>query len=91
VQERDALLHLTSMRRDTGYGDLSKFGRIDRSSGLQFGPSSVFSKRGDERKSARVTRVSSSSNMFAMLDSSGAAPGAEYVGSRITALARPPG
>jgi hypothetical protein len=52
---------------------------------------SVSSKRGDERESAPVTRVSSSSTMFATVDSSNATPDAKYVGSRITALTRPPG
>ena len=74
----------------TKAGDLSKFGKIDRSAGLQFGPSSVFSKRGDKRESASVTRVSSSSNMFAMLNSSEATPDAVSVGSRTAASTRPP-
>ena len=34
----------------TKAGGLSKFGKIDRSAGLQFGPSSVFSECGDERE-----------------------------------------
>ena len=34
----------------TKAGGLSKFGKIDRSGGLQFGPSSVFSECGDERE-----------------------------------------
>ena len=74
----------------TKAGDLSKFGKIDRSAGLQFGPSSVFSKRGDKRESASVTRVSSSSNMFAMLNSSEPTPDAVSVGSRTAASTRPP-
>ena len=74
----------------TKAGDLSKFGKIERSAGLQFGPGSVFSKRGDKRESASVTRVSSSSNMFAMLNSSEATPDAVSVGSRTAASTRPP-
>ena len=77
----------------TKAGDLSKFGKIERtnaSSGLQFGPTSVFSKRGDKRESTSVTRVSSSSNMFAMLNSSEATPDAVSVGSRTAASTRPP-
>jgi translation initiation factor 4G len=76
----------------TKAGDLSKFGKIERNSGsgLQFGPTSVFSKRGDKRESASVTRVSSSSNMFAMLNSSEATPDAVSVGSRTAASTRPP-
>jgi len=74
----------------TKAGDLSKFGKIDRTAGLQFGPASVFSKRGDKRESASVTRVSSSSNMFAMLNSSEATPDAASVGSRTAASTRPP-
>ena len=83
-------------RRDTGRsdygwatpGDLSKFGRVDRSAGLQFGPSSVFSKCGEKRESASVNCVSPSSNMFAMLNSSEATPDAVSVGSR-TATSTP--
>ena len=47
----------------TKAGDLSKFGKIDRSAGLQFGPSSVFSECGEERESASVTRVTTSTHM----------------------------
>ena len=47
----------------TKAGDLSKFGKIDRSAGLQFGPSSVFSECADERESASVTRVLPSMHM----------------------------
>ena len=74
----------------TKAGDLSKFGKIERNSGLQFGPGSVFSKRGEKRESASVTRVSSSSNMFAMLNSSEATPDGVSVGSRTAASTRPP-
>jgi len=74
----------------TKAGDLSKFGKIERGAGLQFGPTSVFSKRTDKRESASVTRVSSSSNMFAMLNSSEATPDAVSVGSRTAASTRPP-
>ena len=72
-------------RLPTKAGDLTKFGKIDRSAGLQFGPSSLFSKRGDKRESASVTRVSSSSSMFAMLNSSEATPDAVSVEYRTAA------
>ena len=62
------------------HGDLSKFGKIDHA-GLQFGPSSVFSKCGDKGESASVICVSPSSNVFAILNSSEATPDAVSVGS----------
>ena len=74
----------------TKAGDLSKFGKIDRSAGLQFEPSSLFSKRGDKPEFASVTRASSSSNMFAMLNSSEATPDAVSVGSHTAASTHPP-
>ena len=66
----------------TKTGDLSKFGKIERSAGLQFGPGSVFSIRGNGRGSVSATRVWPSSNMFAMLNSGGSTPDAVSVGSR---------
>jgi translation initiation factor 4G len=56
---------------------------------MQFGPSSVFSKN-EKRESASVTRASSSSNMFAALNSNEATPDAASVGSRTANSTRPP-
>ena len=68
----------TSVTRPPQTG-LSTFGKIERTSaGLQFGPTSVFSKRGEKREYASVTRISSSSNMFTMLNSSFAEPDAVF-------------
>ncbi|KAH8828422.1 hypothetical protein DL96DRAFT_1603190 [Flagelloscypha sp. PMI_526] len=54
-------------------GDLSNFGKIAKSGGapMSFGPSSVFNKKDAKRES--VSRTSSSSNMFSMLQNSEAA------------------
>jgi translation initiation factor 4G len=57
---------------------------------MQFGPSSVFSNKNDKRESASVTRTSSSSNMFAALNSNEATPDAASVGSRTANSTRPP-
>ena len=47
-------------------GDLSKFGKIDKSALMTFGPSSVFQK-GDKTKSRESTIRQGSTNMFSML------------------------
>ena len=47
-------------------GDLSKFGKIDKSAPMTFGPSSVFQK-GDKSKSRESTIRQGSQNMFSML------------------------
>ncbi|TBU40170.1 hypothetical protein BD309DRAFT_1003254 [Dichomitus squalens] len=47
-------------------GDLSKFGKIDKSAPMTFGPSSVFQK-GDKSKSRESTIRQGSTNMFSML------------------------
>ncbi|KAM5542985.1 hypothetical protein V8D89_003369 [Ganoderma adspersum] len=47
-------------------GDLSKFGKIDKSAPMTFGPSSVFQK-GDKSKSREPTIRQGSTNMFSML------------------------
>lgn len=53
-------------------GDLSNFGKISKSATgpMQFGPTSVFSSKrdGGKRDSAQLSRTSSSSNMFMMLN-----------------------
>ncbi len=48
-------------------GDLSKFGRIDKSAPMTFGPSSVFQK-GDKSKSRQSTLRQDSTNMFSLLN-----------------------
>ncbi|PVG02533.1 hypothetical protein CPB86DRAFT_587203 [Serendipita vermifera] len=72
-----------------GVGDLSNFGKIQKSNTMQFGPSSIFSKK-EKRESTSATRNSSSSNMFAALNSSEATPDAASVGSRTANSTRPP-
>lgn len=57
---------------------------------MQFGPSSVFSKKERRESTSSVTRASSSSNMFAALNSSEATPDAGSVGSRTANSTRPP-
>ena len=53
-------------RPATKAGDLSKFGKIDKSAPMTFGPSSVFQK-GDKSKSRESTIRQGSTNMFSML------------------------
>lgn len=50
-------------------GDLSNFGKISKTQPMTFGPSSVFAgkKGGAESKRESISRTSSSSNMFSML------------------------
>lgn len=50
-------------------GDLTNFGKIQKGSGaMSFGPASVFTKKGDsKRDSATLSRASSNTNMFQML------------------------
>ena len=49
-------------------GDLSNFGKINKNAALTFGPSSVFAGK-KESKRESISRTSSSSNMFSMLQS----------------------
>ena len=57
-------------------GDLSNFGKINKTQPMTFGPSSVFSgKKGAENKRETISRTNSSSNMFSMLSSQGAEAG----------------
>ena len=54
-------------------GDLSNFGKINKTQPMTFGPSSVFAgKKGAENKREAISRTNSSSNMFSMLSSQGA-------------------
>lgn len=50
-------------------GDLSNFGKIQKGGTMTFGPTSVFNKRSDssKRESANLSRASSNTNMFQML------------------------
>lgn len=61
----------SNSRPNTKAGDLSGFGKINKSSGtMTFGPSSIFSgKKADanKRDSASLSRASSNTNMFQML------------------------
>ncbi|EJD08038.1 uncharacterized protein FOMMEDRAFT_101459 [Fomitiporia mediterranea MF3/22] len=55
-------------------GDLTNFGKIQKGSTMTFGPSSVFTKKGDtKRDSASLSRASSNTNMFQMLQAAEAA------------------
>ncbi|KAL5512629.1 hypothetical protein ACEPAG_3282 [Sanghuangporus baumii] len=56
-------------------GDLTNFGKIQKGSGaMNFGPASVFTKKGDnKRDSASLSRASSNTNMFQMLQATEAA------------------
>ena len=68
-------------------GDLTQFGKISKAPGgpLTFGPSSVFAKNKDAKggREASISRTSSTSNMFAMLNSDAAAePSASGKSSR---------
>ncbi|KAL0955886.1 hypothetical protein HGRIS_002084 [Hohenbuehelia grisea] len=63
----------TASRPPPKAGDLSNFGKISKAAPMTFGPSSVFAGRGkgaDKKES--LSRVSSSSNMFSMLQNSDA-------------------
>ena len=51
-------------------GDLSNFGKINKTTAMTFGPSSVFAGENlKEGKRESISRTSSSSNMFSMLQS----------------------
>jgi len=80
----------TPAKQPAKAGDLSRFGKISKSTTMAFGPSSVFSNKNEKRESASVTRVSSSSNMFAALNSNEATPDAVSMGSRTANSTRPP-
>ncbi|KAF9784685.1 armadillo-type protein [Thelephora terrestris] len=55
-------------RPPTKAGDLSSFGKIDRSGPVVMGPSTVWAgKKDTAKRDATLTRVNSSSNMFSML------------------------
>lgn len=48
-------------------GDLSKFGQINKSTPMTFGPTSVFAGKNKEGKRDSISRTNSSQNMFSML------------------------
>lgn len=79
----------TPARQPGRAGDLSRFGKISKPTVMQFGPSSIFSK-GDKGGPSSVTGASSSSNMFAALNSNEATPDAISIGSRTANSTRPP-
>lgn len=57
-------------------GDLSNFGKITKGGAMTFGPTSVFTKKDGKRESSSLSRASSSTNMFSMLQNSEVAPDA---------------
>lgn len=61
-------------RVSTKAGDLSNFGKINKSTAgsMTFGPSSVFTKKDGRRDGNVLSRTSSSSNMFSMLQAESA-------------------
>jgi translation initiation factor 4G len=69
----------TPARQPAKAGDLSNFGKISKSTTMQFGPSSIFSNNDDKQESAS-TRASSA-NIFA-LNANEATPDVASVGSR---------
>ena len=70
-------------------GDLSNFGKISKGGAMTFGPTSVFTKKDSKRESSSLSRPSSSTNMFSMLQNSDAA--AEVVAPPTTSRSsRPP-
>lgn len=58
-----------SARPPARAGDLSQFGKISKPTGLQFGPSSVFSKK-DPKRAANLAR-SGDASMFSALSNDG--------------------
>jgi hypothetical protein len=63
-------------------GDLSNFGKINKTQQMTFGPSSVFAgKKGAESKREAISRTSSSSNMFSMLSSQAPVSGKWIMGN----------
>lgn len=50
-------------------GDLSNFGKITKGGAMTFGPTSVFTKK-DSKRDSTLSRASSSTNMFSMLQNS---------------------
>ncbi|KAG6841406.1 hypothetical protein C0991_011300 [Blastosporella zonata] len=57
-------------------GDLSNFGKINKTTPMTFGPSGVFANKKGDNKRDSVSRTSSSSNMFSILNQ-GSEPAAE--------------
>ena len=54
-------------RPPTKAGDLSNFGKINKTTPMTFGPSSVFAGKKDGKREPPLSRTSSSQNMFSML------------------------
>ena len=54
-------------RPPTKAGDLSNFGKINKTTPMTFGPSSVFAGKKDGKREPPLLRTSSSQNMFSML------------------------
>ncbi|KAE9400630.1 hypothetical protein BT96DRAFT_857110 [Gymnopus androsaceus JB14] len=71
----------TAPRPPAKVGDLSKFGQINKSAPMTFGPSSVFAGK-KESKRESLSRTNSSANMFQMLQNVEAAEAAAAKTSR---------
>ena len=74
-------------------GDLTNFGKIQKGGGgLSFGPASVFTKKDAKRDSASLSRVSSNTNMFQMLqaEAAGEAPAGTAAATAVAASSSRP-
>lgn len=71
----------TAPRPPAKVGDLSKFGQINKSAPMTFGPSSVFAGKKDSKRES-LSRTNSSANMFQMLQNVDAADAATTKTSR---------
>jgi translation initiation factor 4G len=58
----------TAPRPQTKAGDLSKFGKIDKTAPMTFGPTSVFNKKeAGKRDSLTLSKAMSNFNVFSLL------------------------
>lgn len=65
----DGWTSVVQPRPTTTAGDLTKFGKIDKTGTTTLGPASVFSRKDVKGRENSVPRPTSTSNMFAMLNS----------------------
>lgn len=65
----DGWTSVVQPRPTTAAGDLTKFGKIDKTGTTTLGPASVFSRKDVKGRENSVPRPTSTSNMFAMLNS----------------------
>src|SRR5277367_6313979 len=75
----------TPSRQPAKAGDLSKIGKISKSTAMQFGPSSIFSNDDDKRESASMRAISA--NMLA-LNTNEATPDVASIDSRTASSGR---